>query len=211
MTVRKKQRRPGPKNTFWTNKRVEAIKQLWTEGKSASQIALHLGHGATRNAVISKLHRLGLSGRTPIAKTASRAKRIRLKKNKPTIAQMPAFWGRNTSVAPVPVEPYREKPEPAEYVPLPGPKVTILRRRESDGAVEENPLLLASSCRWPIGDPREADFHFCGHPKQPGLSYCGLHAKVAYAPPPKLQRAHQIDVAANREHDEAKGSDFEPA
>ncbi len=53
----------------WTDDRVELLKKLWAEGLSASQIANRLG-GVTRNAVIGKVHRLGLSGRT----TTSRAK-----------------------------------------------------------------------------------------------------------------------------------------
>src|ERR1700740_1674741 len=51
----------------WTDERVELLKKLWSDGLSASQIAAELG-GITRNAVIGKVHRLGLSGR---AKSAS--------------------------------------------------------------------------------------------------------------------------------------------
>src|SRR5690348_2830003 len=47
----------------WTDERVEQLKKLWADGLSASQIAAELG-GITRNAVIGKVHRLGLSGRT---------------------------------------------------------------------------------------------------------------------------------------------------
>ena len=46
----------------WTDERVELLKKLWTDGLSASQIAAELGN-VTRNAVIGKVHRLGLSGR----------------------------------------------------------------------------------------------------------------------------------------------------
>ena len=46
----------------WTDERVETLKKLWADGLSASQIAAELG-GITRNAVIGKVHRLGLSGR----------------------------------------------------------------------------------------------------------------------------------------------------
>src|SRR6187431_1517061 len=46
----------------WTDERVEQLKKLWSDGLSASQIAAELG-GITRNAVIGKVHRLGLSGR----------------------------------------------------------------------------------------------------------------------------------------------------
>ncbi|MCB1360366.1 MAG: GcrA cell cycle regulator, partial [Rhodobacteraceae bacterium] len=47
----------------WTDERVEMLKKMWAEGKSASQIAKELG-SVTRNAVIGKVHRLGLSSRT---------------------------------------------------------------------------------------------------------------------------------------------------
>src|SRR5829696_510993 len=46
----------------WTEERVELLKKLWSDGLSASQIAAEIG-GVTRNAVIGKVHRLGLSGR----------------------------------------------------------------------------------------------------------------------------------------------------
>ena len=47
----------------WTDERVELLSRLWLEGRSASQIATALGGGLTRNAVIGKVHRLGLAGR----------------------------------------------------------------------------------------------------------------------------------------------------
>ena len=46
----------------WTEERIIELKQLWAEGQSASKIAEKLG-GVTRNAVIGKIHRLGLSNR----------------------------------------------------------------------------------------------------------------------------------------------------
>ena len=57
----------------WTDERVDQLKTLWTEGLSASQIARVLG-GVTRNAVIGKVHRLGLAGRA----TPSRSERPRM-------------------------------------------------------------------------------------------------------------------------------------
>src|SRR5256886_7440797 len=54
----------------WTDERVELLKKLWTDGLSASQIAAELG-GITRNAVIGKVHRLGLSGRAKSPSSAA--------------------------------------------------------------------------------------------------------------------------------------------
>lgn len=40
--------------------------------------------------------------------------------------------------------------------------------------------LKLTSCRWPIGDPKDPDFHFCGKTTQTGKSYCPEHCKMAY-------------------------------
>ena len=63
-------------NMQWTDERVEKLKRLWAEGLSASQIAGELGNGITRNAVIGKVHRLGLSGRVKAASSAPSRPRI---------------------------------------------------------------------------------------------------------------------------------------
>jgi len=59
----------------WTEDRVEVLKKLWAEGHSASQIAKELG-GVTRNAVIGKVHRLGLSGRATPSRPVKRPPRL---------------------------------------------------------------------------------------------------------------------------------------
>ena len=65
----------------WTDERVDVLKKLWVEGKSASFIAKKLG-GVTRNAVIGKVHRLGLSNRTSTSLDKSKAKEKLPKKEK---------------------------------------------------------------------------------------------------------------------------------
>jgi len=42
--------------------------------------------------------------------------------------------------------------------------------------------LEANDCRWPVGDPRESDFHFCGQAKLAGRPYCELHWRLAFQP-----------------------------
>ena len=67
----------------WTEERINRLRQLWNEGKSASQIADILG-GATRNAVIGKAHRLGLAKRpSPIKRDPNKPPKPRVKKVKP--------------------------------------------------------------------------------------------------------------------------------
>ncbi len=153
----------------WTDERVELLKKLWADGLSASQIAAELG-GITRNAVIGKVHRLGLSGR---AKSPSSAA-PRPRKARPP-AQMlrvtrPAVRG-NTALAPT----YEYETEVAEpqfnenVIPM-GQRRTILELNES-------------TCRWPIGDPSTTEFFFCGGATTTGgVPYCAYHSRVAYQP-----------------------------
>ena len=88
-------------NLTWTDERVDLLKKLWIEGLSASQIATQLGN-ATRNAVIGKVHRLGLSGRRKIKKlqrnvlAKSHARQVRLL---PLFSKTEATWCWHRSCA----------------------------------------------------------------------------------------------------------------
>ncbi len=136
----------------WTDERVEQLKQLWTDGLSASQIARQLG-GVTRNAVIGKVHRLGLAGRA----TPARTERPRMQ-----IARRPA----RPRPAPIMQAPIVEK-EP--LVDDQGRKTTVLTINDR-------------MCKWPIGDPSTQDFHFCGHPPKASSPYCEAHSVKAFQP-----------------------------
>lgn len=157
----------------WTDERVESLKKLWAEGLSASQIASRLGE-VTRNAVIGKVHRLGLSGRA----TTSRIKTLRPRKS---IARTKRQ--RMVRFAPAGGLGAREAFNPALY-----DQVAEVEARQVEELViplEERAYiqtLKESSCRWPIGDPQHEDFHFCGKNKLPGLPYCEFHARRAYQP-----------------------------
>ena len=144
----------------WTEDRVGALKKLWLEGQSASQIAKQLGGGVTRNAVIGKVHRLGLSGRaapSQPARTTFRAPRPR--PAQPT--QAPSAPRRIEAVQP------RPAPVPAPMPDLPG-TATVM-------------TLGAHMCKWPIGDPSSDEFSFCGRRSSEGV-YCVEPARVAYQP-----------------------------
>ncbi len=145
----------------WTEDRVEILTKLWAEGLSASQIAAKLG-GVTRNAVIGKVHRLGLSGRAkPKRKTAKPATR-----RKTTTARKRPAVRRRPSPRPAPPPP----PVPLEAKPLPnGEYATIM-------------TLTESLCKWPLGDPTSSDFRFCGRGTEKGEPYCKAHAQLAYQP-----------------------------
>src|SRR5437016_4477929 len=80
----------------WNDERVETLKRLWAEGLSASQIATELG-GITRNAVIGKVHRLGLSGRAKSPTANPRPRKARTHPHMIRVAR-PAVRG-NTALA----------------------------------------------------------------------------------------------------------------
>ena len=153
----------------WTEERVELLKKLWAEGLSASQIAGRLG-GVTRNAVIGKVHRLGLSGRaTSSRSSAPRPRRTHVPRQHRAPSLM---FGTRGNVALKPT--YEEE---LELAPAPLKELVIpLNERASILTLKE------TMCRWPIGDPGEPEFHFCGRKKCGTLPYCEHHARMAYQP-----------------------------
>jgi len=167
----------------WTDERVELLKKLWTDGLSASQIAAELGN-VTRNAVIGKVHRLGLSGRAKDAKpAATAAARPRKATRAPSApAPIPPQPINNVVLAPIPLQPVAEDPVvfPDDDVAIPmSERVTIMDLRES-------------MCRWPMGDPTKPEFRFCGARSITGLPYCTHHARIAYQPVADRKRERKL-------------------
>jgi GcrA cell cycle regulator len=193
----------------WTDERVETLKRMWGEGQSASQIAKELG-GVTRNAVIGKVHRLGLSNRvggkdedeeaapapaapaaaapvaarpepaTPRAEPAARAEA-------PRAPVAPAAAPPVSNVTPLPV---RKAIIPAGQPLPPQPSLNeispeaLASVREVEKRAKRLTLmeLTERTCKWPIGDPATDDFWFCGLPSLPGKPYCEAHVGVAFQP-----------------------------
>ncbi len=144
----------------WTDERVASLKKLWLDGLSASQIAKQLG-GVTRNAVIGKVHRLGLSGRAAPSQPAR------------TVFKTPRPQRPVVTAAPVRrVE--TQLPQPI------APQAPIYLREETPGSATVL-TLGAHMCKWPIGDPSTDGFSFCGRRSSDG-PYCNEHSRVAYQP-----------------------------
>ncbi len=156
----------------WTDERVETLKKLWQEGHSASQIAKTLG-GVTRNAVIGKVHRLGLSGRSAPSQPARPL-------YKPAKPPRPAAQAQP---APQPA-PRRVSVEPAPRPVAQVPAVPVI-----EGPGTATVLTLGSKmCKWPIGDPSSDEFTFCGRRAADGIPYCVEHSRVAYQPQQKKKK-----------------------
>lgn len=154
----------------WTDERVALLRKMWSEGKTAAEIAKELG-GVTRNAVIGKAHRLKLS---------NRVSPIQQNNKKPVKAEEKPV----RRLAPV---------KPQAHIKIKGVKMVDLRDK---------------MCRWPLGDPREADFIFCGCQSVPGLPYCPDHAKMAYqaARSNRILRPDELERPAHhRDEDQDEG------
>jgi GcrA cell cycle regulator len=152
----------------WTDERVEHLKKLWSDGLSASQIAGELG-GITRNAVIGKVHRLGLSGRAKAPSAAAPRQRKQRTPGHVFRAMRTATRGNTALAHALPAYEIEPEPEPVENVIPIGQRCTILD-------------LTDAKCHWPIGDPGQSDFFFCGGKSVGTMPYCGYHARVAYQP-----------------------------
>lgn len=159
----------------WNESSVELLKKLWEEGLSASQIAECL-NGVTPAAVIGKVHRLGLSGRTP-GRRERPHKPQQPKTNKVRGSTVPrnTTRARFTNVGNPALRTLYESAEP--YVETQEELAIPIKERKHVGTLE------TCSCRWPIGDPQKPGFHFCGKQKVDGLPYCEFHALRAYQPP----------------------------
>ena len=157
----------------WTDERVELLKKLWSDGLSASQIAAELG-GITRNAVIGKVHRLGLSGRAKTASSAAPRQRTARSSTHMLRIGRAAIRGNTALAHAYDIEP-EVTPELVENIIPIGQRRTILE-------------LTEQTCRWPIGDPGSTEFFFCGGNTIAGLPYCAYHSRVAYQPAPDRRR-----------------------
>ncbi len=182
----------------WTDERVEVLKKMWGEGQSASVIAKELG-GVTRNAVIGKVHRLGLSNRATggtkapakekaAPKAAAAAKPKAPPKPKPAPKKEPAP-AASVEAKPAPI-PARKQIIPAGQ-PLPpqpsaneiSPEALASVREVEKGAKKLHLMELTErTCKWPIGDPATEEFWFCGLGVQAGKPYCEAHVGVAFQP-----------------------------
>jgi GcrA cell cycle regulator len=186
----------------WTDERVETLKRMWAEGQSASQIAKELG-GVTRNAVIGKVHRLGLSNRgngngeggmaealapepaeavlppeAPAPAAAPEAEEEPIEAvaeiAEPAPAETPARRGIVPASQPLPPQ-----PSPSEVSPEALATVREVEKKARRLTLME---LTERTCKWPIGDPATDDFWFCGLPSQQGKPYCEAHVALAFQP-----------------------------
>jgi len=170
----------------WTDERVALLTRLWNEGHTASQIAERFGD-ITRNAVIGKVHRLGLSGRA--AASRFRAARIRVRSRAVPQMRSGGMGGYathgNTALK------ADTETSPAEWN-APARRAFLRPVEQPAAEMETGPViglleLKESSCRWPVGHPDQPGFGFCGCQKADHGPYCEKHAAIAYQPVQRRQ------------------------
>ena len=174
----------------WTEQRIEMLRKLWGQGQTASQIATLLG-GVTRSAVIGKAHRLGLTGRpSPIKRdgaegAAPRRKSGGQRRQQPALAPMPAPRhaapaGLAAATAPVAAAPKAEPRYAAPASDLAEPRAEVPVAPKAPATPRTAAHAGSKSCSWPVGDPKQPGFHFCGESAEPGRPYCAHHCGIAY-------------------------------
>jgi GcrA cell cycle regulator len=154
----------------WTEERVALLRDRVDAGLTCGQIAREIG--VSRNAVIGKVNRLGLSRfKSMIAGEPGRPAA-------PKIAR--------------PKMPIRQRPYPA----LPRKQPLAFPEPEVDAAKRCSLLELQQGhCRWPISEPGAEDFGFCGNQRVDGLPYCAAHARMAYRPSTRVNLFHRERMA----------------
>ncbi len=184
----------------WTDEMVEELKKLWAEGVTTGEIGRRLN--ISKNSIVGKVHRLGLSGRpSPIKKKGDEPEKAPKAKSSVKEKEPKKASPAKTS---------QEKPKEVQpkLAPKTEPKVEKAPAQVKATHLEEDDIKLAKSinpetesaagkkhislteldnhtCRWPIGDPKDENFHFCGRKIRLGQTYCEEHAAIAYVKPGK--------------------------
>lgn len=168
-----KERQGRVRITWWDENdgaREKRLRGLYAEGLSAARIARRMQQDEptppegeqpkpSRNAVISKLHRLGIVDPTVVRRDPRQKAPPKKRPERQPPPKLPKFT----------IDPYT--PRDPDYTPPMEQRV---------GGVCD---LETHHCRWPLGDPRDADFAFCGGTRESGIPYCRHHAVIAFAPP----------------------------
>ena len=143
----------------WTEEKVQKLRELWSKGNTASQIAEALGD-TTRNAVIGKAHRLNLSAKI---KTRTATSNQSFENSQESKNQKLKKRGKSR---------FKSLIIEKDFEP------------ENPKQLEE---LSEEVCKWPVGHPDEKSFYFCGRSSLKDFSYCKLHLLYAYQPKGKKE------------------------
>lgn len=185
----------------WTDDRVKVLRMMWLEGRSASQIAASLG-GVSRNGVIGKVHRLGISLRETASapKPAAAARRPAATSGPSAAARAASQTAAVRRIAEQAARPERVQSAPVAPMPEPTPELVVV------GQAVVLVDLKPNCCRYPVGPtPPPGDMHlqlFCAAPTgdQPGRPYCDKHEEIAWKPSTAADKAKRMKNDINAAH-----------
>lgn len=171
----------------WTDQMVEDLRKMWKEGLTTGEIGKRLN--VSKNSIVGKVHRLGLSGRPSPIKKKEVSTAESPAKNTP--AAQPSAASKETKTPKAEKEishKNTEKPSPANtkseekhvFTQALAPNHCIKHRDNLSLTDLDN-----HTCRWPLGDPKDDNFHFCGKKIRIGQTYCEEHSAMAYVKPAK--------------------------
>lgn len=165
----------------WTDQMVEDLKKMWDEGLTTGEIGKRLG--VSKNSIVGKVHRLQLIARpSPIKKKDDSDETIAAASSPVTASKPKAEVSEvkeNKAAASTPSK---------EAAPVQQPRQDRIDTIRNSAHVEhpkgKHKTTLTDldnhTCRWPVGDPKDDNFHFCGRKIKIGQTYCDEHAAVAY-------------------------------
>lgn len=137
---------------YWTTEEFEIAKPLWESGWTASAIADRLP-GKSRSAVISKMHRSGVV--SPVGQGRATRRHFARQRGQRVLANQ--------------VKRAAERRQALLAKPPPPPPADDVARITNILELKEH------HCRWPVGDPLQPGFGYCGCDKVPGTPYCETH------------------------------------
>lgn len=181
---------------WWTPERDEELLRLKAQRYSAAAIAEILGDDLSRNAILGRLHRLGIKEGKVVQRRTKPRKKTAVKAKKPP---PPKPLQRMASV----VDLFKPKRDLGEILLPPRKTKPRIVCTEADRSLASTPLnvslmeLSSGSCRWPVNEPEPKEgYLFCGHPKRFG-SYCAAHAAMSVGEGTKAEAmATRVDIAA---------------
>lgn len=155
----------------WTEQMVEDLRTMWKQGMTTAEIGKKLN--VTKNSIVGKVHRLGLSGRpSPIKKKDEDAAES---KAETSAAVQPAAESKPAASS------AKSTGKAEKFVAENRPSAPSAAKND---AAKKGMVSLVDldnhTCRWPLGDPKDENFHFCGRKVKIGQTYCEEHANIAY-------------------------------
>ena len=188
---------------LWTDEMVEKLKKMWDEGITTGEIGKRLN--VSKNSIVGKVHRLDLSSRpspikkkadeTAVAKPVAKVSKPKAEVVAKTVEVKTEIKVELETEVEIKVEKTKEKETITHKKTVTTKKTTTVKEPKHEE--KEQPYnsshktsltqLDNHSCRWPIGDPKDDDFHFCGKKIKPGQTYCNEHSAIAYVKPNKKQ------------------------